>query len=113
MSAFDSLERIGSRVMIGPVREISEAEFERICSGIAADRETIIKHNPIGSDDEIILWMLLSCLNSYLSLTEQETPCFTARPDVSTYRMAILSVLRGKCKPGFDPGPYIDNLLEA
>ena len=47
---------------------ISEGEFARICEGIKEDREAIIKHNPIGPDDEILLWMLLSCLISYLNL---------------------------------------------
>lgn len=90
---------------------ISEKELERICDGIGDDRDEIIKHNPIGSDDEILLWMLLSCLNSYLSLSDQEVPCFTGRPDAGTFREAILFVLRGRAEGDFDPGPYIDKLL--
>jgi hypothetical protein len=93
--------------------KISEREFERICSGIAEDRNTIIKHNPIGTDDEILLWMLLSCLNSYLSLSEQEMPCFTDRPDEKTYREAVLFVLRGGMEGSFDPEPYIDKLVKT
>ena len=42
--------------------KISEAEFARIVNGIVEDRVAIIKHNPLGSDEEILLWMLLSCL---------------------------------------------------
>lgn len=90
---------------------ISQSEFQRICNGIAADREAIIKHNPIGTDAEIMLWMLLNCLNSYLSLSDQEAPCFTGIPDEATYREAILYLLRGRTEGGFDPGPYIDNLV--
>lgn len=90
---------------------ISDQELARICGGIAKDRAAIIKHNPIGTDAEILLWMLLSCLNSYLSLSEQEMPCFTGRPDERTYREAILFVLRGRTEDGFDPAPYIDKLL--
>ena len=30
---------------------ISEAKFAEICDGIRADREVIVKHNPIGSDE--------------------------------------------------------------
>jgi hypothetical protein len=52
---------------------ISESEFARIVDGIYEDRESIIKHNPIGGEDEILLWMLLSCLVSYLNLTDAET----------------------------------------
>jgi hypothetical protein len=91
--------------------KISEREFERVCGGIVDDRESIIRHNPIGTREEVVLWMLLSCLNSYLSLSEQEMPCFTGRPDAKTYREAILFVLRGRTEGGFDPEPYIDNLV--
>lgn len=92
------------------VTTISETELARLCRGIADDRQTIIKNNPIGTDNEVLLWMLLNCLNSYLSLTEQETPCFTGRPDERTYRDAVLFVLRGRTD-GFDPEPHLDGLL--
>ena len=91
---------------------ISETEFGRIVDGICRDREQIIRHNPIGSDDEVLLWMLLSCLISYLSLEEVETPCFTGRPNAETYRHAIHFVLRDRATPDFDPQPYLDKLIE-
>jgi hypothetical protein len=91
---------------------ISETRFAEICDGIRADREMIVKHNPIGTADEILLWMLLSCLISYLSLTDQETPCFTGAPDAKTYRDAILFVVNGRAEDGFAPEPYIDRMLE-
>ena len=91
--------------------EISEIEFERLCRGIAADRETIIKHNPIGTDREVLLWMLLSCLNSYLSLSEMETPCFAGPPDENTYKDAIIYVLRGRMSPDFDPLPHMEGMV--
>ncbi len=90
--------------------KISEAEFARICDGIYEDRESIIKHNPLGKPEEILLWMLLSCLNSYLSLTENEMPCFNGMPDEKTYRDAILFILQGRRDEDFDPVPYIDKL---
>lgn len=90
--------------------KISEAEFARICEGIAEDRESIIKHNPIGTDEEILLWMLLSCLITYLSLTEIETPCFTGKPDSKTYRDAVVFVLRDRRTVEFDVGKYLDIL---
>lgn len=93
--------------------KISEIEFERLCRGIAEDRESIIRHNPIGTGDEILLWMLLSCLNSYLSLSEREMPCFTGRPDAKTYRDAILFVVRGRAVGHFDPEPHIDKLVST
>ena len=91
--------------------KITEAEFKRICEGLIEDRASIISHNPIGTNGEILLWMLLSCLNSYLSLEDSETPCFTGRPDEATYRKAILFVLSGRTIGDFDPEPYLDKLV--
>jgi hypothetical protein len=89
---------------------ISKAEFARICAGIYEDRESIIKHNPLGTREEILLWMLLSCLISYLSLTEMETPCFTGKPDAETYRQAILFVMKDRKIEDFAEQPYMERL---
>jgi hypothetical protein len=88
---------------------ISEAEFARICSGITEDRESIIKHNPLGTDEEILLWMLLSCLNSYLNLSDLETPCFTGIPNADTYRNAIRFILKDRRVDDFDLERYFAN----
>ena len=92
--------------------KISEAEFARICKGIHEDRESIIKHNPLGTNEEILLWMLLSCLVSYLNLSEIETPCFNGMPDAKTYRDAILFVLRDRKVSDFDPAKYLNLVYE-
>jgi hypothetical protein len=92
------------------VTTISESEFVRIVDGILDDRESIIKHNPIGSAEEILLWMLLACLNSYLNLTEKEMPCFTGVPDAETYRNAIMFVLRERRSDEFDAAVYLAKL---
>ena len=89
---------------------ISEAEFARICHGIVEDRETIIKHNPIGPPDEISLWMLLSCLISYLNLSEIETPCFSGKSDSKMYRDAILFVMKDRVECAFDIDEYLEKL---
>ncbi len=89
---------------------ISEPEFAGLVDGISEDRESIIKHNPIGTDEEILLWMLLAVLSSYLNLTEQETPCFTGRPNAETYREAIGFVLRDRMAPAFDVDAYLTTL---
>ncbi|MFM9905873.1 MAG: hypothetical protein ACKVQJ_15020 [Pyrinomonadaceae bacterium] len=93
--------------------KISEAEFARICDGIRNDRESIIKHNPLGPSDEILLWMLLSCLISYLNLTEIETPCFTGKPDAKTYRNAIIFVLQGRQIDKIAIDKYLNTLTDA
>ena len=89
--------------------KISEQEFSRICEGINEDRQKIYKHNPIGTEEETLLWMLLSILLSYLSLSEIETPCFTGMPTKETYREAILFILRNK-KTDFEAEKYLDSL---
>ncbi|CAN5564352.1 hypothetical protein BH18ACI3_BH18ACI3_19240 [soil metagenome] len=92
--------------------KLSEQEFEKLCSGIYFDRESILNHNPIGTREEILLWMLMSCLICYLSLEEIEIPCFTGIPDTATYRTAILFILRDRKSPDFNPEIYLDKLLE-
>lgn len=90
--------------------KITEAEFARIVSGIIEDRESIIKHNPLGPDEEILLWMLLSCLISYLNLSETETPCFNGKPDAKTYRDAIFFVLNDRRSDNFETEKYLSEL---
>lgn len=92
---------------------MSDAEFRRIAEGIFDDRELIIKHNPIGTREDTLLWMLLSCLVSYLSLSDSETPCFTGRPDADTYREAIRYILRDHAERDLDPEPYLAKLSGA
>ena len=91
---------------------ISETEFAQLCADIAADRELIIKHNPIGTEEETLLWMLLSVLVSYLSLEEIEASCFNGRPDAATYRDAITFVLGGRKRIDFAEGTYIDRMID-
>ncbi|MET0753396.1 MAG: hypothetical protein ABWZ66_08485 [Pyrinomonadaceae bacterium] len=90
--------------------KISEQEFARICDGIYEDRASIYKHNPIGTQEETLLWMLLSCLLSYLSVSEIETPCFTGMPTAETYRQAILFVLKDRKAESFDAEKHLDLL---
>ena len=91
---------------------ISESEFGKICNGIYEDRVVICKHNPIGAQEETLLWMLLSCLISYLNLSELEIPCFTGVPNAETYRQAILSVLKNRKNGDFAAESYLNKLTE-
>jgi hypothetical protein len=93
--------------------QISEREFARICAGIEIDADPIVKHNPIGTREEILLWMLLSCLISYLNLSEVETPCFPGKPTAQTYRDAVLFILQNRRLDNFDPELYLSKLAEA
>jgi hypothetical protein len=90
------------------VNKISEEKFAEICEDIFEDRELICKHNPIGNAEETLLWMLLGCLVSYLSLSELETPCFNGKPTAETYRQAILFVLNDRKSADFDAEKYLE-----
>ena len=92
--------------------EISEKEFARICDGIYEDRASIYKHNPIGTQEETLLWMLLGCLISYLNLAEIETPCFAGKPTAETYRDAILFVLKNRKAEDFGAETHLEKLTE-
>jgi len=94
------------------MNRISEAEFARICAGIHSDRRIIRKHNPVGTEEETLFWMLLNCLVSYLSLSENETPCFTGMPNAETYRQAILFILKARKTEDFDAEIYLNRLTE-
>lgn len=91
---------------------VTETEFQRIVDGIYDDRVSIVTHNPIGTPAETLLWMLMSCLVSYLSLTDSETPCFTGRPDAETYREAIRFIIRGHAAESFDVESHLDRLTQ-
>lgn len=93
--------------------KISEKEFAKICRDIYEDRKKIRKHNPIGdTQEETLLWMLMSCLHSYLSLTELETPCFNGMPNAETYKQAILFILKDRKTEDFNVEDYLRKLSE-
>ena len=92
--------------------KISEEKFAEICEGIHTDREKICQHNPIGNAEETLLWMLLGCLVSYLSLSELETPCFNGKLAAETYRQAILFVLKDRKTADFDAEKYLEKFYE-
>ena len=92
--------------------KISENEFARFCEGIYEDRESICRHNPIGTREEVLLWMLLNCLVVYLSLSEIETPCFNGMPTTQTYREAIHFILKGRVDEDFDIEIHLRELIK-
>lgn len=87
-------------------------EFKHICDGIYEDRKIILKHNPIGTPEEVLLWMLMNCLVSYLSMSEIETPCFSGKPDAETYYNAISYILKGRKSVDFDEQRYLADLVK-
>lgn len=89
---------------------ITKSEFIRIVDGIVEDRESIYKHNPIGSEEETLLWMLMSCLINYLGLTDNEIPCFPGATTSDTYRQAISFILREAGDGAFEVDSQLDRL---
>lgn len=88
---------------------ITAQEFEKICEGIYADRRQIYRFNPNMSRRDAILWMLLGCLLSLLSIPIPEQPGDDGTsPD--PYGDAVREVLRSRMRPAFDPQVYIDEL---
>ncbi|MBA2378909.1 MAG: hypothetical protein H0V76_04980 [Blastocatellia bacterium] len=92
------------------MHRISEKEFASLCRGIRLDAESIVEHNPIGTREVTLLWMLLGVLINYLSLSELETPCFTGTPDSATYRDAIAYIVTARRSEPFDVAPYLDEM---
>ncbi len=90
---------------------ITEQRFSKICREIRDDRDIIIKHNPIGTPEETLLWMLLGCLVAYFSLTDSDTPCFTGIPNADTYHDAINFILRDRRDGDFNAEKYIGEML--
>jgi hypothetical protein len=92
------------------VTTITKSEFSRICRQIEEDRDLIIRSNPIGTPEEILLWMLLGVLVSYLNLSEMDAPCFNGKPNADTYRDAIRFILNDRMADDFDPDEHLARL---
>ena len=88
---------------------ITEREFQALCDSVLAEREAILRHNPMGTPEETLLWMLLGVLISYLSLDASETPCFPGRTGSGAFRSAILQIVAQKRTEDFDARPYLED----
>ena len=89
---------------------ISERDFVRIVEGVIADRESIFRHNPIGTEEETLLWMVMSCLINFLGLTDKEIPCFPGTPTAETYRQAITYIVAEHGESPFDPTEHLKKI---
>lgn len=87
--------------------KISERDFKKICKGVFADRKIIYKHNPIGTEEETLLWMILGALIAFLSLDDTETPCFKGKPTADTYRDAISFVVQDRKSEDFNEKEFL------
>jgi hypothetical protein len=89
---------------------ISEKDFKKLCDDIYADRFQIYEFNPNVSRREALLWMLLGCLVSLLSIPIHEQPSVYGGSSADPYGDAIREVVLAHAQPGFDPSEYLIEL---
>ncbi len=89
---------------------ISEEEFERLCRDIYADRQQIYSFRPYAPCREALLWMLLGCLVSLLSVPDSEHPTPHDSAHQDPYAEAICELLKSRAHPPFDPRPHLAKL---
>lgn len=89
---------------------ISEAEFIKLCDDIYADRQEIYQFNPNAGKREALLWMLLGCLISLLSIPVLEQPSVYDKSNSDPYAAAINEILQRHMRPAFDPQVHLTRL---
>ncbi|HEX8176747.1 MAG TPA: hypothetical protein VF543_16770 [Pyrinomonadaceae bacterium] len=94
------------------VETISGEEFKRLCDDVYKDRFEIYEFNPAASRRDALLWMLLGCLISLLSITYEELEALTGVSGAEDYGDVIRKLLRERAEPFFDPGPYLEELSQ-
>lgn len=92
------------------IETISEAELRRLCDEIYRDRLEIYEFNPGMSRREAVLWMLLGCLISLLSVTDAESAELTVSPSHDPYGESVCKLLNARSSPPFDPQPFVEEL---
>lgn len=93
------------------VETISAEEFKRLCDEIYRDRREIYEFNPAATRRDALLWMLLGCLISLLSVTYEELEALTDSSG-RDYGNVVCTLLRERAEPPFEPRPYVEELVE-
>jgi hypothetical protein len=91
---------------------ITEEEFRKLCDDIYADRRQVYAFNPNVSRREALLWMLLGCLVSLLSIPILEQPSVYGGSSSDPYGDAICEVLKDHTEAAFDPRVHLLELSE-
>jgi hypothetical protein len=92
------------------VETISEGEFKRVCDGIYRDRFEIYEFNPGMGRRDVLLWMLLGCLISRLSIRDEEMQSFAGSAAHEAYGDIVRRLLSERGSPPFEPLPYLEAL---
>ena len=93
------------------VETISEGQFQRLCDEIYRDRLEIYGFRPGTGHREALLWMLLGCLISLLSVTDEELQLLVDASSQDPYRDAVRKLLQNRIEPPFETEPLIEELL--
>ena len=89
---------------------ISEEKFKALCEDIYGDRQLVYSYLPNASHREALMWMLLGCLVSLLSVPENEQPNVSTETSEDPYADAICKLLQERAQTPFNPRPYLDRL---
>jgi hypothetical protein len=104
---------MGAETRALTVETISEDEFRRLCEDIYRDRSTIYGFRPDARRGEALLWMLLGCLISLLSLSDAELQTLLADASgADPYNDAVCALLQARARPGFDCRPHVERLRQ-
>lgn len=95
------------------VETISEDEFKRVCDEIYRDRFEIYGFRPEARPREAVLWMLLGCLISLLSVSHDELSSLAEASSKDMYADAIFKLLQTRAAPPFDARPLVEELLKS
>lgn len=89
---------------------VSEAQFVKLCDDLYADRQQIYQFNPSAGKREALLWMLLGCLISLLSIPDTEQPSAYDASSPDPYGDAVCEILEKRMRPSFDPRAHLAQL---
>lgn len=93
------------------VEKISREEFEKLCDEIYRDRLEIYEFNPGATRRDALLWMLLGCLISLLSINYEELEALTDSSG-KDYGDVVCQLLRERAEPTFDARPHVEELVK-
>ena len=91
---------------------ISESELKRVCAELYRDRFEIYAFNPGASHSDALLWMLMGCLISLLSVNEEELQTLFDSSGQISYADAVCLLLEGRTEPPFDPREVVEELTK-
>lgn len=89
---------------------ISETEFIKLCDDVYSDRHQIYEFNPSATRREAVMWMLLGCLLSLLSIPVTEQSVLFDSTSTDVYADALRKILQQHSRPPFDPQPHLAEL---